>query len=147
MAGIKNLVDSLEGWMYELSLNGSQMFLFTDNTTVESAFWKGTSKSRKLCDLILRMKCIAMFNDLDLNVMHCSGRRMQNQRTDGAAWTWKDAMKKMRRGHELNMGNGPTTLFFFSAARVCTFCASNGMDGVLQKVVGSNALIGLEYFK
>ena len=80
---LKNLVDSLEGWMHEHSLQGSHMFLFTDNTTFESAFWKDTSKSVKLCDLILRMKCIALAHDLELYVIHVSGRRMQSQGTDG----------------------------------------------------------------
>ena len=53
---LKNLVDSLETWVKSHQLKGSQIFVFTDNSTAESAYWKGTSKSPLLCDLVLRLK-------------------------------------------------------------------------------------------
>ena len=64
-------------------MEGSQVFIFADNSTAEAAYWKGTSKSRKLCNLVLRMKCIALWSDIDLHVIHVSGRRMKKQGTDG----------------------------------------------------------------
>lgn len=39
---LSNLVDSFETWAHTYDLPGSQIFLFTDNSTVESAYWKGT---------------------------------------------------------------------------------------------------------
>ncbi len=80
---LKNLVDALEGWIQSHELRRSQLFLFTDNSTAESAYWKGTSRSKKLCNLVLRMKCIALWGDLDLHVIHVSGKRMKDQGTDG----------------------------------------------------------------
>jgi len=80
---LANLCNSLERWVQEHSLNGAQMFIFTDNSTAESAFWKGTSRSKKLCDIILQMKCLALAAGLDLYVVHVSGKRMQSQGTDG----------------------------------------------------------------
>lgn len=59
------------------------MFLFTDNATAESDFWKGTSRSKKLCDVIFHMKCIALASSLDLFLIHVSGKRMQSQGNDG----------------------------------------------------------------
>ncbi len=80
---LKNLVDALEGWVQSHNISGSQMFIFTDNSTAEAAYWKGTSRSKKLCELVLRMKCIALWSDIDLHVIHVSGNRMKAQGTDG----------------------------------------------------------------
>ena len=98
---LRNLVDSIEGWIQTHDLSESQLFIFTDNTTAESAFWKGTSRSRKLCDLILRLKCIAMRGDLDLHVIHVSGRRMQQQGTDGLSRG--DQSMGVMKGTPMNM--------------------------------------------
>eukprot|EP00978_Attheya_sp_CCMP212_P037942 scaffold183200_cov67-Attheya_sp.AAC.3 len=59
------------------------MFMFTDNTTAEAAYWKGTSHSRKLFELVLRLKKLETKNDLVLHMIHVSGRRMIAQGTDG----------------------------------------------------------------
>ena len=80
---LRNLVDALKNWNDQYSLRGSVMFLFTDNTTVESTFWKGTSKSKKLFELILDMKRLSLQLDLQLYVIHVSGKRMIDQGTDG----------------------------------------------------------------
>ena len=80
---LKNLVDALEGWIQTHHLNGSQLFIFTDNATAEAAYWKGTSKSKKLCDLVLRLKYLSLWSSVDLHVIHVSGRRMKSQGTDG----------------------------------------------------------------
>ena len=80
---LKNLVDAVKGWVHSHDLSNSQLFIFTDNTTAESAYWKGTSKSKKLCDLVLELKSIALWGNLDLHVVHVSGKRMIHQGTDG----------------------------------------------------------------
>ena len=78
-----NLVDSLEAICMEHEVSGCEIFIFTDNSTAESAYWKGTSTSRHLFDLILRLKKLEMEHDLLLHVVHVSGRRMIIQGTDG----------------------------------------------------------------
>jgi hypothetical protein len=61
---LANLLDSLEVEVRERDLKDCEIFLFTDNTTAEAAFWKGTSKSEKLFDLVLRLRLMEMHNDL-----------------------------------------------------------------------------------
>ena len=57
--------------------------MFTDNSTTESAFWKGTSHSKKLCDLVVRLRKLEMDTGMILHVIHVSGRRMIHSGVDG----------------------------------------------------------------
>ena len=50
---LKNLVDTLLKMKAEGRLKGVEIFVFTDNSTAERAFFKGSSKSRLLHDLVL----------------------------------------------------------------------------------------------
>lgn len=54
-------------------LKKSELFVFTDNTTEESAFFKGTSLSKKLFNLVLELRELQM---LKLHLVHVSGQRM-----------------------------------------------------------------------
>jgi hypothetical protein len=47
---LSNLVDSLEAGVQNGQFRFSEVFLFIDNSTSESVFWKGHSPSRKLND-------------------------------------------------------------------------------------------------
>lgn len=78
-----NLVFYLEGLEPKGELVDTEVFMFTDNSTAEAAFWKGTSQSRKLCDLILRLRQLEMRTGMILHVTHVSGKRMIAQGTDG----------------------------------------------------------------
>jgi hypothetical protein len=80
---LANLVESLEVEVQERGLSDCEIFLFTDNTTAEAAYWKGTSKSERLFDLVLRLRLMEMHNDLIIHVIHVAGTRMQAQGTDG----------------------------------------------------------------
>jgi hypothetical protein len=80
---LNNLVEAVALWCSEKSVGGAELFLFTDNTTAENAFCKGTSKSKKLSELVLRMKLLEMQESLKLHVIHVSGKRMIAQGTDG----------------------------------------------------------------
>jgi hypothetical protein len=80
---LNNLVEALERIVKEYDLSGSEIFIFTDNTTAEAAFWKGTSKSKTLFELVLRLKILELECGLILHVIHVSGRRMIAQGTDG----------------------------------------------------------------
>jgi hypothetical protein len=50
---LNNLVEALERVVVEHDMRGLEIFIFTDNSTAEAAFWKGTSKSRLLFELVL----------------------------------------------------------------------------------------------
>ena len=59
------------------------MILATDNTTVESAIFKGNSSSQLLFDLILRFKFLEFRTGSKFVITHVSGERMKAQGTDG----------------------------------------------------------------
>ena len=80
---LNNLVEAMEGAAKENNLAGSEIFLFTDNSTAEHAFYKGTSKSRLLFELVLRLRLLEIKHDLLLRVVHVSGKRMIAQGTNG----------------------------------------------------------------
>ena len=78
-----NLVMSIENQVREHDLRDCELYLFTDNTTAEAAFWKGSSKSQKLFNLVLRLKTLEVEADLIIHVVHVAGKRMIAQGTDG----------------------------------------------------------------
>jgi ribonuclease HI len=73
---LNNLVEALERACKVHELRGCEILLFTDNMTAEAAFWKGTSQSPKLFELVLRLRKLEMARDLMLHVIHVCGRRM-----------------------------------------------------------------------
>ena len=76
-------MDFLEGKAATGILNDAEVFMFTDNSTTESAFWKGTSHSKKLCDLVLRLRKLEMETGMILHIIHISGKRMIDAGVDG----------------------------------------------------------------
>jgi hypothetical protein len=80
---LNNLVETLEQVVVTHKLQGSEIFIFTDNTTAEAAYWKGTSRSRKLFELVLRLKILELTHGFILHVIHVSGRQMIAQGTSG----------------------------------------------------------------
>lgn len=80
---LANLVYSLEQSWADGVLKDSEVFVFTDNSTAESAFFKGTSSSQALLDLILRLQCVQLHGEVMLHFVHVSGKRMISQGTDG----------------------------------------------------------------
>jgi hypothetical protein len=80
---LNNLVKFDEGKVHSRELEGCKLFIFTDNTTLETAFWKGSSKSRKLFGLVLRLGKLEMEHGMSIHVMHISRKRMITQGTDG----------------------------------------------------------------
>ena len=79
----RNVVESIEEEAARGRLNGSELFFFTDNSTVESALFHGTSSSPKLLELVIRMRLIETKYTLSLKVSHVSGKRMIAQGSDG----------------------------------------------------------------
>ena len=80
---LKNLVDSLVSLSKQENLEGTEVFLFTDNAVAESAFYKGSSSSLLLFNLILKLSILEKENKMKLHLIHVSGSRMIVQGTDG----------------------------------------------------------------
>jgi hypothetical protein len=80
---LANLVNFLERAVVAHGLSGSELFIFTDNQTAESAFWKGHSSSPELFKLVLRLRRLEMTQDLIIHVIHVSGKRMISVGADG----------------------------------------------------------------
>ena len=79
-----NLVEAIEARVSEGSgLRGAEIFLFTDNSTAEAAFYKGTSSSEKLFEAILRLRVLEVNEGIIIHFIHVAGTRMITQGTDG----------------------------------------------------------------
>ena len=82
---LKNLVDGLEQQVKAGRIVGAEVFLFTDNSTAESVYFKGNSSSRKLFELMLRLRKLEMDASLILHVVHVAGTRMIEEGGDGGS--------------------------------------------------------------
>ena len=56
----RNLVEASEEEAAKGGLNNCEYFLFTDNSTTELAYHKGSSSSRQLHELVLQLKMLEM---------------------------------------------------------------------------------------
>jgi hypothetical protein len=80
---LNNLVEAIIWMVIKHNMCGSEIFIFTDNSTAEAAFWKGTSISKLLFELELRLKELEIDYDLHLHIIHVSGKRMIAEGTNG----------------------------------------------------------------
>lgn len=80
-----NVVEALEEEGDSGRLDCSEVFMFTDNATVEACAFKGSSSSPKLLSLIIRLKAMATRQGIRLHVFHVAGTRMIAQGTDGVS--------------------------------------------------------------
>ena len=80
---LENLAETLESEAESNNLRGCEVFLMTDNSTAELAFFKGTSSSRKLFEIIVRLRRLELHSQCKIHVIHVSGSRMISQGTDG----------------------------------------------------------------
>ena len=78
-----NLVEYLEERGQLGVLDDAEVFMFTDNSTAERAFWKGSSHSPKLCELVLRLRKLEMHSGVIIHLIHVSGTRMIRSGIDG----------------------------------------------------------------
>ena len=62
---------------------GVELFFFTDNTTAERAYYKGSSTNEYLHDLVFRLKNVQMKYGCSIILSHIAGTRMIAQGTDG----------------------------------------------------------------
>lgn len=80
-----NVVEALEEEANLGNLSQSEVFMFTDNSTVESCSVKGSSSSPKLLSLIIRLRALTTRHGIIIHVFHVSGTRMIAQGTDGVS--------------------------------------------------------------
>ena len=80
-----NIVTSLEEEAKEGNLLDSEVFVFTDNSTVESCCTRGTSNSPRLLDLVVQLRSLSTRFGIKISVFHVSGTRMIAQGTDGVS--------------------------------------------------------------
>jgi len=78
-----NIVETIEQEVEAGRLSNSTLVLATDNSTVESALYKGNSTSELLFNLIVRFKASELKSGSRFIVTHVSGERMKHQGTDG----------------------------------------------------------------
>jgi hypothetical protein len=64
---------------------GTELWLFTDNFVTERAYHRGTSSSKQLFGLVLRLRKLQMEGKLFLHVVWVAGTRMIEQGTDGGS--------------------------------------------------------------
>ena len=80
---LTNLVKTIKKRVKEGKLGNCELFVFTDNTTAEAAFWNGNSTSEALLDAIVELRKLEMDAGMIVHLVHVSGKRMIHQGTDG----------------------------------------------------------------
>ena len=80
---LTNVVESLEQMGKEDNLQGMEIFFFTDNSTAERAFFKGSSTSAELHKLVIRLRDLEMNEGCIIRLCHVAGTRMIRQGSDG----------------------------------------------------------------
>jgi len=78
-----NLVDTLTTKAEAGSLKQSVVIIATDNSTAEGVFYKGSSSSPLLYDLVVKLKKLELDFGLKIYITHISGERMKKQGADG----------------------------------------------------------------
>jgi hypothetical protein len=80
---LRNLVDTVKEEASKSYLKNSKLWLFTDNSTAKSCFYKGGLSSKLLHELILRLKKAKICHGFILHLVHVAGTQMIAQGTDG----------------------------------------------------------------
>ncbi len=79
-----NLTARIEKMGEEGKLEDTELFVFTDNSSYEGAFYKGHSKtSAKLTELVRRLRMVERKYNCILHVIHIAGTRMKTSGVDG----------------------------------------------------------------
>ena len=79
----ENLTDRVERLLEEGSLSDHKVFVMTDNTSFEGAYYKGHSPSEKLNNIVFRLHKSVRDGGFILHVLHISGKRMKATGVDG----------------------------------------------------------------
>ena len=78
-----NLVETVEEESASGKLHHAEVYICTDNSTFELAFHKGSSTSKLIHELVVRLRKCERDASLILRVIHVAGTRMIEQGTDG----------------------------------------------------------------
>jgi hypothetical protein len=79
----ENLTDQLERLVASGLLHNHEVFLTTDNSFFEGAYYKGHSPSRQLSEIVFRVHKAERDGGFILHVIHISGKRMKASGVDG----------------------------------------------------------------
>jgi hypothetical protein len=80
-----NVVEALEEEGKEGNLKNAEVFMFTDNSTVEACVSRGSSSSEKLLRLVVRLQALSLKVGINIHVFRIAGTRMIAQGTDGVS--------------------------------------------------------------
>jgi hypothetical protein len=80
---LNNLVLALEDGLDSGQMTNSEIWIFTDNSTAESVFWKGHSSNPRLNYLALHLRKLEMGGLVKIQMVHVPGTCMISQGTDG----------------------------------------------------------------
>lgn len=80
---LNNLVETLELAGDAGDLTGVEIFVMTDNSTAERAYFKGSSTSKLLHQLVHRLRSLELTRGCAIHLIHVAGTRMISQGTDG----------------------------------------------------------------
>ena len=80
---LKNLLETLQKLDEEGDLNGSEIYLFTDNSTSENTYYKGSSKSKLLHGMVGQLRALELSAGCRIDIIHVAGERMKAQGADG----------------------------------------------------------------
>ena len=61
----------------EHKLDNGELFILTDNQVFEGLFYKGNSNSRKLNELVLRLRLVEMGTGCILHMIHVKGTKIK----------------------------------------------------------------------
>jgi hypothetical protein len=76
-------VIALEEYYSKTGIHDVELFMLTDNMVSDNEFYRGTSSSPILFELVLRLRLLEMHGSWKLHVIHITGKRMIQQDTDG----------------------------------------------------------------
>ena len=76
------MVESVEELGLTGDLNGAENFFFADNSVSEDAYFKGSSGSLLLFELVLQLKRLEIKWGIRLHIIHVAGTRMMLQGID-----------------------------------------------------------------
>jgi len=80
---LRNIVDTLHKYAQDGFLQRTEIWMFTDNSVAESTYFRGTSKSRQLFELVLQLRKLEMAAECRIFLVHVAGTRMIAQGTNG----------------------------------------------------------------
>ena len=80
---LKNLLEGMREDGRRGRLVGKEVWLFTDNSTAETAFYKGTSSSPELHYMVVELRALSIECNFTLRIVHIAGTRMIQIGVDG----------------------------------------------------------------